>query len=62
MNNDIRHLTEKEQLEKYIENLKVYQQQVLQETQQEIEKAKVKIKTLKNAELCRDCAKKALRR
>lgn len=46
MSKETRHLTEKEQLEKYIENLKIYQQQVLQETQQEIEKAKVKIKKI----------------
>lgn len=52
MNNDIRHLTEREQLEKYIENLKIYQQQVLQETQQEIEAAKVKIKKLEGSNRC----------
>lgn len=39
MNNETRHLTEREQLEKYIENLKIYQQQMMKETQQEIDKA-----------------------
>lgn len=59
MNNETRHLTEREQLEKYIENLKIYQQQMMKETQQEIDKAKVKIKKLKNAELCRESAERS---
>ncbi len=47
MSEEIRHLTEREQLEKYIENLKIYQEEIIEFTTKEIENTKEKLKVLR---------------
>ncbi len=51
-NNNTRHLTEIEQLNAYIDNLIRYQEEVVREINEEIEKAKVKIKKIEGANRC----------